>query len=971
MFNILQFLPGWRFLFCTLIFCFLINDSLAQPALSKADSLALDQASALYQQARRDTLADSMRFRVLKAHESFDRLGKYTRAANCFRLATVRYQALFQDVDSMRAFAAKSVAYVKRRLPENAYYLGSTHNNMGAAFNGKGEILKARDWYLQSINLQLQAEQPTRRDSKLWVTTYNNIYHALRRTGDFEESIRYLNRALAIQTELDGPKAWQTLRIHQSISAILADLNEVRQALDIRLNLIDPYMDTLPRPNVRVASHEYGKAWLYARLGKADSALYFAEKGRQALNPARPWNQMYKAHLAKGIAFSLLVNQDSAKYEAQRMISDLLADTAMIESRDPLIGRGYYWQGQILSQAGLYEEALTCFDQALSWLKEELPGGNFSYSFPAVVLNSLQEKATALQGWARQGTSEDKAQRWQKVVETYREMCELIPLVRSDLLNDASRVFFSSKLKASLEQAMAASRTLSRWDEAYDPLADLFFFTETARFSLLQDNLQDLSARYNTGLPQDLLSEEKDLRQTISSLRTQLSHMTEEEKAQDNRFQQLNNQLFVLEEKLKSFRSRIELQYPAYYQLKYAYQIPQLGEMQQAIRGSGTQLLSYFWGEDSVYIVSIHGKSGMHTALPTQEVLPQLQAFLALMQDVESIKASGNSPEGKQTYYQLASGLYRQLLSQVIGAEADIQKWVVIPDGPLGYLPFGLLVKPQADEYQPAYYQEMAYALQEVGISYAYSGAWLNQPPQAPASPEKSYLGLAPTFLASQQLPALSYTQVEVSEIARLYDGEILTAEEATKSAFSLRARDFRYLHIASHAEVDQQNALESRLYFFPDSQQGAADLQAGALYAYDIYNLDLAAELVVLSACNTGVGTLQKGEGIMSLARAFAFAGCPNTLMTLWQADDETTSKITQLFFQHLKEGMEEGEALRQAKLATLASSDQVHPFFWGAFVMIGSNLQSSTDYSLWYITGFLLLALFVIGQIVQWTRR
>ena len=116
-------------------------------------------------------------------------------------------------------------------------------------------------------------------------------------------------------------------------------------------------------------------------------------------------------------------------------------------------------------------------------------------------------------------------------------------------------------------------------------------------------------------------------------------------------------------------------------------------------------------------------------------------------------------------------------------------------------------------------------------------------------------------------------------------------------------------------------------------------------------------AELAVLSACNTGRGQLAKGEGVISLARAFKYAGCSNVLMSLWQADDEATAQIMQDFYRHLQKGLGKDEAIRQAKLDYLTASNRNHPFFWGAFVLIGDDapLRQSSNWH-WYVAALIL---------------
>ena len=141
---------------------------------------------------------------------------------------------------------------------------------------------------------------------------------------------------------------------------------------------------------------------------------------------------------------------------------------------------------------------------------------------------------------------------------------------------------------------------------------------------------------------------------------------------------------------------------------------------------------------------------------------------------------------------------------------------------------------------------------------------------------------------------------------------------------------------------------------------QNTDSTEDGFLYTHEIYNQSLRAELAVLSACGTGLGKQIRGEGIMSLARAFHYAGCPNIAMSLWQVDDKTTSALMQEFYKQLKAGNPKDEALRQAKLYVLDKHES-HPYYWAPFVLIGDNapVHFSTSYwwLVWSLGGILIL--------------
>jgi CHAT domain-containing protein len=157
---------------------------------------------------------------------------------------------------------------------------------------------------------------------------------------------------------------------------------------------------------------------------------------------------------------------------------------------------------------------------------------------------------------------------------------------------------------------------------------------------------------------------------------------------------------------------------------------------------------------------------------------------------------------------------------------------------------------------------------------------------------------------------------------------------------------------------------MQSRLLFAPQRDT----VEDGLLHAYELYNLRLPADLAVLSACNTGFGRLQAGEGVMSLAHAFRYAGCRSIVMSLWPAEDESTAFIVERFYAHLAGGLPKDEALRLARLDYLDQADplRAHPYYWTHLVAMGdmTPLRKNKSPSLWWIAGLGGVVVAVVGM-------
>jgi CHAT domain-containing protein len=212
--------------------------------------------------------------------------------------------------------------------------------------------------------------------------------------------------------------------------------------------------------------------------------------------------------------------------------------------------------------------------------------------------------------------------------------------------------------------------------------------------------------------------------------------------------------------------------------------------------------------------------------------------------------------------------------------------------------------------------------------------------------------------------------KAEVGKISTIYKGTVFEGAAASEKIFKTEASKYNILHLSAHTIIDNDNPMYSKLVFSPVS--GSKD--DGLLNTYELFNMKLGAELAVLSACNTGNGRLQQGEGIISIARGFFYAGVPSVVMTLWSVEDASSAKLMELFYKYLHKGLPKDEALRQAKLEFLNHCDQLetYPYFWAGYVNIGDNLPLENKYRKFY--NYLLICatlLIVSGLLLFYFKR
>ncbi|MCK4288988.1 MAG: CHAT domain-containing protein, partial [Bacteroidales bacterium] len=268
----------------------------------------------------------------------------------------------------------------------------------------------------------------------------------------------------------------------------------------------------------------------------------------------------------------------------------------------------------------------------------------------------------------------------------------------------------------------------------------------------------------------------------------------------------------------------------------------------------------------------------------------------------------------------------------------------------LGYIPFEALISMLPD-VEKIDYRNLFYLIKNYPISYSYSATLLFKDYKTKTTGNK-LLAFAPAYEITDKteknqslvlnkfsdiLIPIKNAKTEINNINKIFDGKFLQDLDATELNFKTNANNFDVLHFAMHTIINDENPMYSKMVFTLDNDS----IEDGFLNTYEIYNLDLNARLVVLSACNTGFGKLNKGEGIMSLTRGFLYAGVQSIIMTLWEIEDKSGAEIMTKFYNNLKKENSIDNALRKAKLDYIKSALplRAHPYFWAAYIDIGNS--------------------------------
>jgi CHAT domain-containing protein len=263
------------------------------------------------------------------------------------------------------------------------------------------------------------------------------------------------------------------------------------------------------------------------------------------------------------------------------------------------------------------------------------------------------------------------------------------------------------------------------------------------------------------------------------------------------------------------------------------------------------------------------------------------------------------------------------------------------------------------------------YLIMDFAISYNYAASFITK--AAASTSTKTILAFAPftATVAAKDAAVLFKVLPSSQDEVKNLKGKIFTDTAATKNNFITYAPQYSIIHLATHASASDDNPAESYISFYPPLNSTAA---AYKLYEPEICNLNLSnTSLVILSACETASGQLINGEGVISLSRAFSYAGCPGVITSMWKAEDNATAFITQHLHNYLQQGNTKDVALQKAKLDYLASPEIEPAFktpnFWAHLILTGDAAAITNSNNYW--KAWVLIFIFFITALFFFFKR
>lgn len=869
---------------------------------------------------------------------------------------------------------------------------GNKNFNLAAAYNGIGITYRTLGQLDLALRYFSYAEQNylLNENLKSWpkVSLYLNIGNVYRSKLDYLKALQYFEQALALsQNELDASPE-EIAVINYNIAEIFYLTKNDDKALEI-IN-----------KNIEVAYAE--DKILYYEL------LAFIYQIRGDLTKSR--NNYQKAikltvdlngknHINVGIAwlnYSVFLITNNQFTEAEETLKKAYTIIQLTKPVNGAILSEYFkTEGYLANNKPVATQNLESFKkekkqnliEAIEWFKKGLTALNFpeNYSVETVhksvqslslmdcisLLKLIADNYSEISNIDQPKENPVFTESMTQAIETYQVVSALIQQARKEISDDESKMQLTALEYSTFQEIIRISYTAYSVSKDFKYLELAFQSAERVKSSSVFDKISDQLALENSLVPDSLLHEERKFNNTIAIFSEKLYEENSKSNPDSILIAQYNNGIFDATRNRDELNRFMESEYSDFYDMKYSNSMLSAKEIQQKLKEDQI-IIEYVLNETDtiteLYTFVIGAKNiEFNKQKVNSSFLNSIETMFFFMSNSEYMFTKN---ENSKQFCLASNQLYKNL---ILPFKNSIQnkKITIIPDGKLSYIPFDALLENLPDTTKTVEFNQLSYLIRNYSINYSNSANLLFK--QIPTSQKTKIkaIAFAPEYqkgetieIAGQRLSLVQLpgVQREVAQISKIIKTKIFKGAEATEDNFRKNVEKYDILHLAMHAFINDSLPAFSSLAFVQNETDDPT--KNGLLNTADIYNFKLNAKLTVLSACNTGTGQLKKGEGIMSLARGFLYAGCPSIIMSLWEVEDESGTQIMTSFYKNLKRGKTKDESLRLAKLEYLESvnSRRAHPHYWLGFVSIGDNspLYISYDY---YFFILLILALSGIG--------
>lgn len=836
-------------------------------------------------------------------------------------------------------------------------------------YNKKGKLFLASAEYDKALEYLLKAEKISApiKDNALKADIAINIGLSYYKKSQHDLSINYLNKALNILDKSPGNNSALLAKTHNCLSLNYHQKGEYKQAIVQQEKALEFQKEIYGDGHKNLAVSYNNMGLIFNKTGNIGQALEYYKKAYNILH--RIFGD-YHPDIAK------YYTNISAIYQKIGDTAQVLANLEKaLEIKEkvhgkphPIVAKAYNNLALTHHNCANYKQALQFFNKALECNTKSLNQNdtireerlNIDLIFNKMVyFNSLMQKAKTLEFLY---TSPKDSLFLLNALRNYEKADTLAKVLKKGLQLKSDKITFASKASRLYLNAINVCYILSKIKEYPVYIEKALYFSEQNKATILLEALAEIDAKQFSGIPDSLLQYERELSANIADLQKELA-----KKPHDTVERGIRTSLVNLNNEYNQLVLNYEKQYPSYYNLKHNDKRISISKINAKIPKK-TLVLSYNITDDYIFLFSIINNEPPKFLRLEKPV--DFDEHLMLFRD---FLANPYNASSTIVYNKIAHIFYKQLIPPI---GPKIKTLVIIPDGNLCKIPFEAFLLEKIDEQ--VNFTGYPFLLKKYDISYIFSLRLIDElnifQEKTTTGDQKSFYGIAPVFsrdidtaitlyskntdnifatslandkllrsytVSHDRLQTLPGTKAEVTQIYNIFKS---TGESAIAQLYNAAnetniksgvLENINFLHFATHGVVNEENPELSGLFLSKTTDS----IQDGFLYSGEVYNLRINADLTVLSACETGLGKLSKGEGIIGLSRAFLFAGSRNVMVSLWPVADNSTKNLMVDFYDGFMNNRNKSfsSILKEAKLNLIKDEKYANPFYWSPFILIG----------------------------------
>ncbi|MCF8366691.1 MAG: CHAT domain-containing protein [Bacteroidales bacterium] len=906
---------------------------------------------------------DSTAFWLAEAIPVFKKSNQWEyQVKSYYLLCGLNYR--IRQTDIAGQFLDSALQILTAKTDTSDFLYAAYYHNKATVCYVVGDYREARKLFFKAIDIYNLFPETMNRKI---VSSYNNLGLTFVQLTDYENAVIYLEKCLDLNLRYNPENKYLIGKSHNNLGVAYFDKGgsesekfdfdyfgkqSFQKAEAHYQAAYDNYKMVLSPPNIALGQCCANLATVAsARQDHEQCIVYY----KQALlnfgeDTDNPFPQVATVYYNAGISFKIIGQLDSARYYLNKAIA---MGKSIYGEKHPYLADYYNYLGRVCIVEKKFDEGLTNFQQSLIISCINFDDTVYTHS-PDIKQVLFKEEAMRGFAWKALALREKYSMNLdlndlEMAVTNYYLFNDMVKVILSEFTNEEAKLNFMQSVHENYGDIMELCYQLYTKTDNPKYLEDAIYFSENEKSATLSAFIDNSTAKKNSGMNERELMNEMEAQEKLYTYENEFKNLRLNNVTDSAMIAAASDSLLQSRFRCEKIAMSMGEKYSKYAAWRNDHKKINLADVQAMLSQKNSSSLEYFLMDTAIYIIALNGQDYVFSKVnPDSTFYNMIVDYRRSTSDFQFIN---EDPEiAYSTFTQSSRALYNTLIPESVKPLIQqFPKIIIIPNGILSYVSFdGLLTT----EPEGRNYAALDYLANDNILSYANALRFIESK-ENNKTPDRNYAGYAPEYdsagiasgLAGEEFAMfrdnpglLKEHKAEVRNAGEIFGGDAYIGNDASEWNFKQTAGNYNILHFAMHAQINDENPLSSKFLF---SQHTDNNNEDNFLNTYEIYNLNLNARLVVLSACNTAGGILRKGEGVMSLSRAFMYSGVSSIVSSLWLAEDHAANKIMSGFFEGINDGLPIDEALHLSRNRYLASADPVfsHPYFWANFIVMGNN--------------------------------